>query len=393
MMQNSNTMALPPFHVLIVAGGRGSRMGESGTPKQYLNIGGKPVLRHTIEAFLDIPGLQSLRVVIHPDDQELYMSAVSGLNLPEPVIGGKSRKSSVFNGLSSLSNASNKNIILIHDAARPCIKRENIVDLLNSLEHHQAATLACPIPDTIRRKDTGETINRDELWSVQTPQAFRYEDIMRAHEQATPEHNFTDDASMVFALGINVALIEGVRSNIKITVNDDIALAAKILDHPGQTRTGMGFDVHAFDFDDKDRKLMLGGIEIPYKHGLKGHSDADVALHTITDALLGALGEGDIGQHFPPSNSEFKNIDSAIFLQKALYMLKQKNGSLINLDLTIICEAPKIGPYRDQIRKRIADILELDEGRINIKATTTEKLGFTGRGEGIAAQAVVSIEV
>ncbi len=388
MMQNSNTT---PFHVLIVAAGRGARFGET-IPKQYLKIGAKTVVRHTIERFLCMPVLQSIRVVIHPDDEGLYHDAVAGLNISEPVFGMNERYLSVYNGLKSFSNLNSEDIILIHDAARPCVSPLDIQSLLYSLSKNRAATLGHPIADTLRKAD-GMAIDRSGLWAIQTPQAFRYADILKAHDAAQKDHTHTDDASMVSAIGLEVALIEGSRRNIKITVKDDLELAAAFLSNEQETRTGMGFDVHAFDRLDASRKLILGGIEIPYDCGLKGHSDADVALHTITDALLGALGEGDIGQHFPPSNNAFKNMDSAVFLQKAHEMLLSKAGTLINVDLTIICEHPKITPYRDQMRARIADILQLDKSRINIKATTTEKLGFTGRGEGIAAQAVVNIRV
>ncbi len=295
-----------------------------------------------------------------------------------------------------LNYLKNEEIILIHDAARPCLESEDIKKLLAALQTSRAATLATPVSTTLRRsegeKEAADIIPRDDLWAIQTPQAFRYGDLLTAHRKADPEKKYTDDTQLVSALGIAVKLIEGRETNIKITRPEDFELAEKFLDRQPLFLTGMGFDVHAFS-KDRPGPARLCGIDVPSAQALEGHSDADVALHALTDAILGAIGEGDIGRHFPPSNDEFKNMDSAVFLEHALDLMRRAAGALVNLDLTLICEAPKIAPYAKAMRARLAEISGLPSARVNIKATTTEKLGFTGRGEGIAAQAVVSVRM
>ncbi|MCB9980909.1 MAG: 2-C-methyl-D-erythritol 4-phosphate cytidylyltransferase [Rhodospirillales bacterium] len=387
---------LPAFHVLIASAGTGSRLGDAAVPKQYLEIHRKAVLRYSIETFLSMPTCVSLQVIIGANDAELYHDAVRGLELPKPIIGSDKRNKSIFNGLKEISKVKNEDIILIHDAARPCVHPQEITGLLHALQTHRAATLACPISATLRRADANnmaaDQISRDGLWAIQTPQGFRYEDLLKAHETADPRINATDDTNLVSAIGIPVKLVEGSAVNIKITYPQDLTMAEKILAPKTVPLTGLGFDVHAFD-KSHPGPVRIGGIDIDHDHALKGHSDADVALHALTDAILGAIGEGDIGRHFPPSDDAFKNMDSSLFLKKALELMYAQSAHLNNIDLTIICEVPKIGPHAGPMRTRLAQLTGLPENRINIKATTSEGLGFTGRREGIAAQALVSISV
>jgi 2-C-methyl-D-erythritol 4-phosphate cytidylyltransferase / 2-C-methyl-D-erythritol 2,4-cyclodiphosphate synthase len=384
--QLAHTPALS-FHVLIAAAGQGVRFGTK-IPKQYSILAGKPLLRHAIDRFAGLPGLQSITVIIQPEHTQYYNDAIRGLTLAPPVFGGPERSLSIRNALQSLSHLKPDDIILIHDAARPLVQQNDILNLLDAMTNHDAATLATPIADTLRRSDetltAHEPISRDGLWALQTPQAFRAKILKQAHE--TIDGIFTDDTSIVSALGT------GSRSNLKITLPDDFIMAEKLLAPTYEIRTGTGYDVHAFS-KEADRPLMLCGIKIDHPFGLAGHSDADVGLHALTDALLGAIGAGDIGYHFPPSDNKFKNMDSALFLEKACDMVRTKGGQIINCDITLICETPKIGPHRAAMQKRIADILGIDPSRVNIKATTTEGLGFTGRGEGIAAQAIANIKM
>ncbi len=391
--KHSDYDELPKFHVLIAAAGSGQRMGAE-IPKQYLKIHGKTVLRWGVEAFLTMPECLSIRVIINPDDANLYHDAVMGLDLSEHVTGDKERKLSISNGLKSLSYLKDQDIILVHDGARPLISKNDISNLLSALKADAAASLAVPASSTLRYanddNNADKLVDRKHLWAMQTPQGFRYGDLLKAHEQADPEKNYTDDTALVSALNLPVKLVKGSQTNIKITHQQDLIMAEKLLQPQQTSRSGSGFDVHAFDTS-APGPVRICGIDIEHNRALKGHSDADVGLHAITDALLGAMGEGDIGQHFPPSNSEFKDMDSAIFLKKALEMLTAKNGQINNIDLTVICEEPKIGPHAPAMRARVSEILSLDEGVINIKATTTEGLGFTGRKEGIAAQALATI--
>lgn len=376
------------FHLLIPAAGTGSRM-QSDTPKPYRKIGDKTVLRHTIERFLEIEGLKTLRVIIDPQHADMYHDAVDGLKLESFIAGGNTRKQSVFNGLNSISNLKNEDFVLVHDAARPLVCSQDIYALLAKLKDVQAATLATPVTDTLRQR-TGENVNRQGLWAVQTPQGFHAQSFFQAHETFKDEDRFTDDAGLMSASGIDVEIVEGSRQNFKITTEEDFKMAKIILSAQAQTKTAMGFDVHAFAAE-KATSIRLGGIDIPSDRALKGHSDADVALHALTDALLGTISAGDIGTHFPPSDPQWKGVDSAVFLQKAADLVTNKGGMIQHLDLTIIAEEPKIGPHRDAIQTRIADILGLSIDKISLKATTTEGLGFTGRKEGIAAQAIATI--
>lgn len=414
----------PPFHLLIVAAGTGARMGGD-TPKQYRTVAGKTILRHTLEKFLGLPGLQTRRVVIHPDHRALYDAAVAGLSLSPPVIGGATRQDSVRNGLSALTDARDTDIVLIHDAARPFVTTAEILLVAKAAAESGAATLAAPVADTLVRE--GQDLPRAGIHAIQTPQAFRLDLIRAAHDKYKGDTSFTDDAGMVRAMGrydmpqdivspprkrgsdtgevpadagnaekenhsALVTLVPGSRMNFKITTEDDLLMAAHLLSAQKQTRTGMGFDVHAFDPAPAET-LRMGGIDIPHHHKLKGHSDADVVLHAITDAILGTIAAGDIGSHFPPSDPRWKGADSAMFLQEASRLLHQRGGELVHVDVTVMCEAPKIGPHRDAMRARIAEILNMNAEHVAVKATTTEGLGFTGRREGIAAHAVVTVRV
>lgn len=378
----------PAFHVLIPAAGSGTRTGLS-LPKQYHTLEGKMILRHTLEKFVSIQGLKSIRVIIDPEHAALYEQAVLGLTLPPPVPGDKTRKQSVRNGLASLIEADDNDIVLIHDAARPFVTRSLIEAVLQAALRDQAATLATPIADTLVTRNY-DPIARDHINAVQTPQAFRLGLLKQAHERHKDDERFTDDASLVAAMGLPVTMVPGTRGNFKITTSEDLHMAERILATARETRAGFGYDVHAFAPAPAD-SIRLGGIDIPHSRKLLGHSDADVILHALTDALLGTIGEGDIGQLFPPSDMTWKNADSEIFVKEALRRVHLKGGQIVHADITLIAEEPKIGPHRDKIKSRIATILNLDTSRIGLKATTSEGLGFTGRKEGIAAHAVVTI--
>ncbi len=384
-------------HVLVVAAGTGSRMGGNGVPKQYMPLGGKPVLRRTVERFLNLSEIETVRVVIHPEHRDLYDDAMKGLDLPAPVTGGGTRQESVRNGLKALQCGAD-DFVLIHDAARPFVEKNEIIRIIESLKDNSSVSLAAPLADTaVSEKDhyidPAIRIDRAKTRLLQTPQGFRYGAIRKAHENALINNvsDATDDTALMHALGIPTRLIRGKRSNFKITTQEDREMAEKLVDHRYEFRSGTGFDVHAFSTKPAE-SVRLCGLDIPCARALDGHSDADVGLHALTDAILGAIGAGDIGLHFPPSNPEWKNADSAIFLQQAIKLMAGHHARLVNADITLICESPKIGPYREEMRERVANILSVSQSRVNIKATTTEKLGFTGRGEGVAAQAVVALE-
>lgn len=392
---------IPRFHVLLVAAGGGVRSGQP-VPKQYCRLGGRAVLRHSLDLFKGIAGLGALITVINPEHSALYEEAAQGLALPSPVAGGATRKESVYKGLEALPSGDPDAIVLVHDAARPFVRTEDILALIQAIaEGAKAATLAHAVADTVlyatEREGgvwSGEAAERTNLWAVQTPQAFRLGVIKKAHTEWPDGREATDDAGLVRALGVDVKLVQGSRLNFKITYPGDLLMAEDIYAAMSgmETRTGTGYDVHAFaETEASPQSIRLCGVDIPFGRRLEGHSDADVGLHALTDALLGAIGAGDIGTHFPPSNPTFKGMDSAAFLKHAADLLRQKGGVLINADVTMICEAPKIGPHREAIVARIADILSVSPDRINIKATTTEGLGFTGRREGIAAQAAVNV--
>lgn len=372
---------------LIVAAGRGERAG-GGMPKQYRALGGKSVLAWSVDALLAHPAIDEVRVVIGEGQDADYREAVAGRELGLPIIGGAARRDSVRAGLEAVSAER----VLIHDAARPFLPAAVIDRLLAALDEAAGAVPVLPVTDTIARAGValGETVPREELVRVQTPQAFRYDDILAAHRAWPADREATDDAQMARAAGITIATVEGDAALEKLTRPEDFALAESRLAHRLIARTGMGFDVHAFAPGDR---LWLGGVEIPYERTLSGHSDADVALHALTDALLGAIGDGDIGSHFPPSDPQWRGAASHLFLEHARDRIAARGGIIDHVDLTIICEAPRIGPYREAMRARIAGLLRLAEARVSIKATTTERLGFTGRKEGIAAQAIATVRL
>lgn len=376
------------FHVLIPAAGTGTRTGLS-TPKQYRRVGGKMILRHTIEKFMGIQGLKTIRVIIDPEHAPWYSEAVQGLDLAPPVLGARTRKQSVYNGLSSFGTAENDDLVLIHDAARPFVTAEAIEALLAAMTKSTAATLAAPIADTLVDKDYNR-YDRDRINAVQTPQAFRIGMLKKAHEFYRNDDRFTDDAGLIAAIGEQVTLVTGSRDNFKITTNEDILLAERLLLPPRETRTGFGYDVHAFD-PAPATAIRLGGVSIPHTRKLLGHSDADVALHALTDALLGTIGSGDIGQLFPPSDPQWKGTDSEVFVREAVRRVRLRDGMIVNADITLIAEAPKIGPHRESMQSRIAGMLGIAPDRVGIKATTAERLGFVGREEGIVAHAIASV--
>jgi 2-C-methyl-D-erythritol 4-phosphate cytidylyltransferase/2-C-methyl-D-erythritol 2,4-cyclodiphosphate synthase len=373
---------------LIVAAGRGHRLGGA-MPKQYLPLAGRAVLRHSLETFARHPAVGAVRVVIHRDDLDLYGAAADGLGLLPPVEGGATRQASVRLGLESLREL-NPARVLIHDAARPFADAALIQRMIGALDGSPGAIPALPVADTIKRGSAGmivETVDRQALWRAQTPQAFRYGEILAAH-QAAAGRELTDDAAVAEAAGLAVALVPGAEENFKVTTEADLSRAERILAPAADIRCGNGFDVHRFA---PGNQVMICGIALSHDHGLEGHSDADVGLHALTDAILGAIGAGDIGQHFPPGDPRWRGADSSRFLAHAAALVAERGGRLLSLDVTIICERPKIGPHRAAMIARIAKILGLDPSRVSVKATTTEGLGFTGRREGIAAQATATV--
>ena len=374
---------------LIVAAGRGHRFGGE-MPKQYTQLDGAPVLRHTVMAFLSQPKIDHVRVVIHPDDMGLYEAATEDLGLKTPIFGGKERQDSVRLGLQQIADDA-PDFVLIHDGARPYISADVITRVLDALGSAAGAIPTLPLTDTIKRVIDGKIVateDRFELWRAQTPQGFRYSDILNAHLKLTGQ-SLTDDAAICEAVGLTVVRVDGDDKNVKITTLSDIQ-ASDNGEIFKETRSGIGFDVHRFADGDH---VVLCGVKIAHTHSLEGHSDADVALHALTDALLGAVGEDDIGHFFPPSDEQWRGVASDQFVSHAVKLIDSKGGRIVNVDITMMCEAPKVGPYRLLMRERVATILKISPSRVNVKATTTEKLGFTGRGEGIAAQAIANVEI
>lgn len=370
---------------LIVAAGQGARSG-GGVPKQYRTIAGKAVLAHAIDAFDQHSDIDQVQIVIGAGQEGLYVDAIGDRSLRPPVIGGMARRDSVIAGLEALD----ADIVLIHDAARPFLSAGVIDRLLAALDIADGAIPALAVTDTLARGDGVllEAVPRDGLFRVQTPQIFRRADILAAHQGWDTTREATDDAQVARAHGLKVALVEGDRALDKLTFADDFEAAAERLKMI--SRTAQGYDVHAFA---EGNAVQLGGITVAHSHALAGHSDADVALHALIDALLGTIAAGDIGSHFPPSDDRWKGAASHIFLTHARDLIGQAGGIIDHVDLTIICEAPKVGPHRDAIRARIAGLLGLTIGAVSVKATTTEKLGFTGRREGIAAQAIATVRL
>ena len=376
---------------LIVAAGTGSRMGGE-LPKQYRPIGGKPMLAHAVDALSSHPRIDAVRVVIGAGQETLAEAALGNRDLGPLIVGGATRQESVRRGLEALAAEGAPDLVFIHDAVRPFCPPEVIDRLLKALKTESAAVPALPAADTLMRgkgKHLGETVDRTHLNRIQTPQGFHFARILEAH-QARASESFTDDSTLARAANIGVVRVEGDEALNKLTLIGDFARAEQWLAARLTPRTGLGFDVHAFA---GEGPIMMGGIAIPHERGLAGHSDADVVLHAITDALLGAAGLGDIGEHFPPSDPRWKGASSDLFLRHAAALIAERGGIIDHIDCTVICELPRVGPYRDAMRSRIADVIGLPTSHISIKATTTERLGFTGRGEGIAAQAVATIRM
>jgi len=385
---------------LVVAAGRGVRAG-GGLPKQYRTVGGQPILRRTIENLLNMPFFARVLCVIHPDDAALYAMAIDGLSGAErllpPVTGGASRQASVKAGVEELARLEFKRIV-VHDAVRPFATATLFERVIEALAGAPGAIAALPVNDTLKRGSTGhmitDTIDRAGLFAAQTPQAFRTDALLAAHRLAATaqREDFTDDASLLEWQDQPVALVDGEVDNFKITAPADFARAERLLSaHERQIiRTGLGYDVHAFTDGDH---VTIGGIKISHNRGVLAHSDGDVVLHALTDAILGALCDGDIGRHFPPSDERWRNAPSDQFLAFAAARVREKGGLLINLDATLIAEAPRVGPHREAIRRKIAEAAMLPVNAVSIKATTSEQLGFVGRREGLAAMALATISL
>lgn len=369
---------------LIVAAGRGTRAGGE-MPKQWRMLAGRRVIDHTIAAFQRHAAVDAIIVVLHPDDAALYGADLQAADL-QIAVGGADRATSVRNGL-MLAPAHGK--VLIHDAARCCVSEEVISGVIDALETCPAAAPGLPVSDALWRA-SGDQVSgiqdREGLFAAQTPQGFDVPTIRAAHD--TYEGIAADDVAVARAAGVAVKITAGHADNLKITTAQDFARAARILESRMDIRTGNGFDVHAFGPGDH---VMLCGVKIAHAQGLVGHSDADVGMHTVTDAIYGALAQGDIGRHFPPSDPQWKGAQSHIFLRHAAHLAREMGFTLTHVDCTLVCEFPKIGPHADTMRRRLAEIMDLDITRVSVKATTSERLGFTGRGEGIACQATATV--
>ena len=378
-------------YALVVAAGRGSRFGAT-LPKQYLPLGGVGVLRHAVAALSDHPRVSNVLVTIRPEDRALFDSAVAGLCLLPPVAGGSTRQDSVRLGLEALAMYHPEHV-LIHDAARPFPDARLIDRVIDALERAPAAIPCLPLRDTIKRGEDGfirATIDRSALWRAQTPQGFDFAAILAAH-QAAEGCALTDDAAVAETAGLVPLIVGGSEDNLKVTTQEDLAAAERLIAaRQGDFRVGQGFDVHAFGPGDH---ISICGIKISHDASLVGHSDADVGLHALTDAVLGAIGAGDIGIHFPPSDPRWRGAASDQFLRHAADLVRGQSGTFTGVDVTIICERPKIGPHRTAMIERVATILGISPARVSIKATTTDRLGFTGRGEGVAAQAVATVRL
>jgi 2-C-methyl-D-erythritol 4-phosphate cytidylyltransferase / 2-C-methyl-D-erythritol 2,4-cyclodiphosphate synthase len=381
---------------VIVAAGRGTRTGMA-YPKQYRTLNGAPIVRDSLRAFAAHPEIDLVQPVIHADDAARFAAATGGLALAAPVSGGATRQGSVRAGLEALE-ARAPHIVLVHDAARPFVSDALVSRAIAAAGAHGAAIPALPVTDTVKLVDAQglvtATLDRSHLRTVQTPQAFAYRALLDAHRRAAAagREDFSDDAALVEWAGLKVAVFDGEKSNVKLTTAGDFAraeaeLAASLTD----IRTGIGYDIHAFA--EGGDHIWLGGIRIPHTRKLSGHSDADVALHALVDAILGALADGDIGVHFPPSDEKWRGASSDKFLQFAVERVKQRGGMVAHLDVAIVAEAPKINPRRDEMRARIAEIAGVSIDRVGVKATTNEKLGAIGSGQGIAAYATATIRL
>lgn len=399
MSETPSRLASPSHDtaVLIVAGGRGARLG--GLPKQYRRVAGESILARGIRAFAAALPEACVQVVIGAGDEALYHEAIAGLpdaiarQVKPPVHGGASRQESVRNGLESLVNSEPK-IVLVHDAARPFVSNAIIHDACRAARDHGAAVPGIPVTDTVKLIDAGgivqETPDRAALRAIQTPQAFRFDLILAAH-RAQAGAELTDDGAVAEAAGHPVHVFKGEAQNVKITTSGDLdAAEARLSGALDDIRIGQGYDVHALGPGDK---VWFGGIAIPHDQALVGHSDADVVSHAVTDAILGALADGDIGSHFPPSDPQWKGAASSIFLAHAASLVRARGGQIAHVDATVVCERPKVGPHRDAIRASLADIMGIDVGRVAVKATTSERLGFPGREEGVVAMATATIRL
>jgi 2-C-methyl-D-erythritol 4-phosphate cytidylyltransferase / 2-C-methyl-D-erythritol 2,4-cyclodiphosphate synthase len=386
---------------VVVAGGRGVRLGGD-RPKQYLGCAGRPLIVHTLEALAASFPFSAVRVVIGPDDRALYDEAVAHLTasaataLGPPAIGGATRQQSVLAGLEALAEAE-LDLVLIHDAARPFPSVGLVARAIEAAERHGAAAPGTAMSDTVKQINADGRIlttpPRSALRAVQTPQAFRFPLILAAHRRAAAAGvgDLTDDVAVAEWAGAPAYVFEGDPLNVKVTTMQDLAaVEARLTASSGETRVGQGFDVHAFAPGDH---VWLCGVRVPHSAALTGHSDADVGLHALADALYGALADGDIGQHFPPSDPQWKGTASEVFLAHAAERVRARGGAIVHLDATLVCEVPKIGPHREAMRARVAEIAGLDLGRVAVKATTSEKLGFTGRGEGIACLATATVRL
>ncbi|MEN3971480.1 bifunctional 2-C-methyl-D-erythritol 4-phosphate cytidylyltransferase/2-C-methyl-D-erythritol 2,4-cyclodiphosphate synthase [Sphingomicrobium sp. XHP0235] len=373
---------------LIVAAGSGTRMGAD-VPKQYAQIAGKAVLAHAVDALIDHPRIDAVRVVIGRDQHGMAARALGDRAVGALIDGGATRSESVANGLRQVETSH----VLVHDAARPFCPADVVDRLIEALLETDAAVPVLPVPDTVSRAVDGvltQAVSRDHLVRVQTPQAFRTSRLQSLMAERVAGASFTDEASLFRENGMSVATVDGDESLEKLTTPRDWQRAEDVMGDQMISRTGMGYDVHAFA---GEGPIMLGGIEVAHDRGLAGHSDADVLLHAITDALLGAAGMGDIGEHFPPTDDRWKGASSDQFLAHAATLVREGGGIVDHVDATVICEAPKVGPHRPAIRARIAQILDVPEARVSVKATTTEKLGFTGRREGMACHAVATVRM
>jgi len=380
---------------VIVAAGRGLRAGAD-MPKQFRQIGGAPMIRRSLLMFVEHAKVGAVQTVIHQDDVAMFQSSVAGLDVLPPVFGGATRQNSVRAGLEALAPRQ-PDIVLIHDAARPYASAALVSRAIAAAERSGAAIPALPVTDTVKTVDAAglvdQTLDRNTLRLVQTPQSFAFPALLEAHRRAAAagRNDFTDDAALAEWAGLKVSVFEGEPGNIKITNAGDFVRAEAIqFAVLGDVRIGTGIDVHAFGPGDH---VTLGGISIAHDRALIGHSDADVALHALTDAILGSLAEGDIGAHFPPSDPQWRNASSDRFLAFAVERVTARGGRIAHLDLTLVCEAPRIGTHRDAMRAKIAALAGIAIARVAVKATTSEKLGFTGRGEGIAAYATATVRL
>jgi 2-C-methyl-D-erythritol 4-phosphate cytidylyltransferase / 2-C-methyl-D-erythritol 2,4-cyclodiphosphate synthase len=384
--------------VVIVAGGSGFRAGGE-LPKQYQLIGGKPVLWWTLKAFADHPGISLVQTVIGAGHQQLFANAASGLDIAPPVIGGASRQDSCRIGIAACASSKAQKI-LIHDAARPFVSAHLISQVIAELERSDGVVPGLPVADTMKFAPGGlvvNTVDRQSVWAVQTPQGFQREAIFHAHQQAFEQklEGLTDDAAVAEKFGIKVRIVAGSEENRKLTTAEDISSANHVLINQlnldrQDIRMGQGIDFHEFE---KGNGVILCGVKIPHTKKLKGHSDADAAMHALTDAILGAIGEGDIGTFFPPSDPQWKGAVSSIFLRKAVELLDARNGIIANVDITILAEAPRIVPHIAAMKAVLSPLLHIAADRIAIKATTTEKLGAIGRSEGLAAFAIATVRL